>query len=193
MLCSSCKNNLESYMNFCPYCGTKVSSYSDVFIDTRDDNVYKVIKIGKQLWMARNLIYVAEGSKCYERKYGRLYNWEAAKKACPAGWHLPTNEEWLTLVDFAGGIVAAGKKLKTKSGWDDFGNGLDVFGFSALPGGLGDSEGYFDETGYSARWWSASESNSQCAYSWGMDNDFDGAHWSSDNKSSLFSVRCLQD
>ncbi|MDR2583691.1 MAG: zinc-ribbon domain-containing protein [Fibromonadaceae bacterium] len=192
MLCSNCKEKLENYMNFCPYCGTKVSSSSDIFTDPRDRNVYKTVKIGNQIWMARNLTYAAEGSKCYEKKYGRLYNWTTAKNACPAGWHLPTNKEWLELVVFAGGVVVAGKNLKTKHGWDDFGNGLDVFDFAALPAGLGDSEGYFDDTGYSARWWTASEINSQCAYSWGMDYDFDGAHWSSDNKSSLFSIRCLQ-
>jgi hypothetical protein len=50
--------------------------------------------------MAENLSYGAEGSKCYDKKlknckkYGRLYDWETAIKACPAGWHLPSNDEW---------------------------------------------------------------------------------------------------
>ncbi|GBU25461.1 hypothetical protein R83H12_02104 [Fibrobacteria bacterium R8-3-H12] len=132
------------------------------FIDPRDGSMYKTVKIGTQIWMAKNLVYAAEGSKCYEKKYGRLYNWEMAKKFCPIGWH-------------------------------GFGNGLDVFGFAALPSGIGDSDDYFDEAGYSTRWWSASESGSLCAYSWGMDYDFDGVHWSSDKRSSLFSIRCLQD
>jgi len=193
MLCSNCKNKLEDYMNFCPYCGTKISSYNDVFIDPRDNNVYKTVKIGKQIWMARNLNYAAEGSKCYERKYGRIYDWATAKNACPAGWHLPNNDEWLTLVDFAGGIVTAGKNLKTKNGWDDFGNGIDIFGFSALPSGYSDSEGYFDDAGCFARWWSATENGAHYAYSWGMGYDFDGTYWNSDGKSHLFSIRCLQD
>jgi hypothetical protein len=54
-------------------------------------------------------------------------------KAAPQGWHLPSNDEWQTLVDFAGGEDIAGKKLKAKSGWNDdegeSGNGTDEYGF----------------------------------------------------------------
>jgi uncharacterized protein (TIGR02145 family) len=69
------------------------------------------------------------------QKYGRLYGWDAAMKACPAGWRLPTNNDWNALINFAGGEKAAGKKLKSKAGWNNNGNGTDDFGFSALPGG----------------------------------------------------------
>jgi len=192
MLCSNCKEKLEDYMNFCPYCGTKISSSNNIFTDHRDSNVYKTVKIGKQIWMARNLDYAAEGSKCYEKKYGRLYHWGAAKNACPAGWHLPTNNDWLDLIAFAGGVVVAGKNLKTTHGWDDFGNGLDVFGFAALPSGHGDSDGYFDDAGYYARWWSATDSGSHNAYSWGISYDYDGTYWSNDSIENFFSIRCLQ-
>jgi len=79
------------------------------FTDPRDGKVYRTVKIGNQVWMAENLNYDAPGSKCYNNnpanaeKYGRLYDWETAKKVCPAGWHLPSNDEWKVLVDFVGG------------------------------------------------------------------------------------------
>ncbi|MDR0515759.1 MAG: fibrobacter succinogenes major paralogous domain-containing protein, partial [Fibromonadaceae bacterium] len=53
-------------------------------------------------------------------KYGRLYDWSIAIKACPVGWHLPSDAEWQTLVNFAGGDKVAGTKLKAKSGWDSY-------------------------------------------------------------------------
>jgi uncharacterized protein (TIGR02145 family) len=97
--------------------------------------------------MAENLNIKTDGSWCYDNdesncdKYGRLYNWNAAKTACPAGWHLPSREEWGNLAKAAGGTGEygtggkAGKKLKAKSGWDNKGNGTDDYGFSVLLGG----------------------------------------------------------
>ena len=96
-------------------------------------------------------------------KYGRLYMWSAAmdsaalyssdgkncgswfdkcdafyhdnvRGACPEGWHLPTEDEWRTLITVVGGKSTAGKLLKSTSGWDDDGNGDDAYGFAVLPG-----------------------------------------------------------
>jgi len=153
----------------------------NTFTDSRDGKKYKTVKIGEQVWMAENLNYAAKGSKCYGEgdkvnkglddkyntiyatlsnaeiqancaKYGRLYDLETAKTVCPAGYHLPSREEWDKLPQIVGGeqtkecgengceegyIViweGTGKKLKSKSGWNDH-NGTDDFGFSALPGG----------------------------------------------------------
>jgi uncharacterized protein (TIGR02145 family) len=158
---------------------------------------YKSMKIGDQVWMAENLNYEAKGSKCYDNKpancdkYGRLYDWVTAKAVCPSGWHLPSKEEWENL-DF-GDSETAGKKLKAASGWNENGNGLDVFGFTALPGGYGDSNDSFDNVGYYGGWWSSSEYNSEYAYDRGMNYSNEFAYWNDSDKDNLFSVRCVKD
>ena len=172
---------------------------SSVFTDTRDGKKYKTVKIGSQTWMAENLNYAANGSKCYDNnsgncaKYGHLYDWNTARSACPSGWHLPSYDEWDMLSNAVGGEKIAGKKLKAKSGWKDNGNGTDDYGFSALPGGDGDSDGSFSRVGYYGCWWSASKGHSDRASRLNMNWSGDHAYWLNSLKSDLFSVRCVQD
>jgi uncharacterized protein (TIGR02145 family) len=140
------------------------------FDDKRDGTIYKTATIGKQTWMAENLNYQTEsGSWCYEnktdncKKYGRLYYWNTAKTACPAGWKLPDTADWNRLMSTVNG-EAAGKKLKSKSGWNKNGNGTDVFGFSALPGGYRYNYGDFYYAGDDGIWWTATERGDSYAY-----------------------------
>jgi len=206
-------------------CGAVFAQQKDTFTDTRDKKTYKTVKIGTQTWMAENLNYYGEDGYlglCYEdeprkkirkpencRKYGRMYDWDEAMKACPNGWHLPSNEEWQTLVDFAGG-EDAGIKLKAKSGWDrckriETDNrgrvsnkndcGTDDYGFSALPGGVGfDNSFYvnFDGVGNYGGWWSTTESVYDLANLRGMAHRDKLVVRSSYSKSSSLSVRCLK-
>jgi uncharacterized protein (TIGR02145 family) len=178
------------------------------FTDPRDGRTYRTVKIGDQVWMAENLAFDYAGSKIYGNdldnlaKYGRLYDWETAKRACPPGWHLPSNEEWDKLMRYVDGTSGtdspydsktAGKYLKATSGWNDSGNGLDTYGFSALPGGYGSSDGYFYDVGDYGHWWSSSEYSSNNACYRRMRCTNESAGWLMDDKNFLFSVRCVQD
>jgi uncharacterized protein (TIGR02145 family) len=173
------------------------------FTDPRDGKVYKTVEIGGQVWMAENLNFDCPKSKCYAnnpknaKKYGRLYDWETAMKICPPGWHLPSKEEWDKLIEAVGDPKTAGTNLKATSGWDDdegkSGNGTDNYGFSAQPGGYGDSGGSFYFVGDLGYWWNSSEYDSDQAYFRSMFYNNSNASWDFYNKSHLFSVRCIKD
>jgi uncharacterized protein (TIGR02145 family) len=167
-----------------------------------EGQTYKTLVIGTKVWMAKNLNYNATGSKCYDNlesnctKYGRLYNWATAMTACPEGWHLPTHAEWTALANLAGGEETAGKKLKATTGWNSNGNGTDDYGFSALPGGSGNSNGSsFYDVGSTGSWWTATESDASSAYTRDIyyNDDGVGAFWYGYGKSNLYSVRCVKD
>ena len=93
-------------------------SAQNTMTDARDGQTYRTVKIGNQVWMAENLNYETGKSYCYNdsaeycTKYGRLYEWNAAMRACPEGWHLPLLTEFKTLVDAMGDSLMAGDMLK---------------------------------------------------------------------------------
>ncbi|MDR2581154.1 MAG: fibrobacter succinogenes major paralogous domain-containing protein [Fibromonadaceae bacterium] len=179
---------------------------------THGGQTYKTVEIGEQIWLAENLNFAAAGSVCYGNLesncdiYGRLYNWSTAMNGaasssanpsgiqgvCPPGWHLPTDAEWATLTNFVG--TNAGKKLKAVDTW--FYNathvGTDDFGFSALPGGNG-WNGSFSSVGSGGVWWSATEDGASLAWYRVMGSNFSDVGRGNDDKSSLFSVRCVKD
>jgi uncharacterized protein (TIGR02145 family) len=76
--------------------------------DPRDETLYPTMGVSGTLWLANDLYYKTRESWCYKDEdkcgeHGRLYSWEAAKKACLAGWHLPTETEWFNLIEAVGG------------------------------------------------------------------------------------------
>jgi uncharacterized protein (TIGR02145 family) len=96
-------------------------------------------------------------------------------------------------VNYAGGEDKAGKKLKSAAGWNEDGNGTNDFGFSALPGGSGYSDGSFIGAGYGGFWWGATEDDAYDARSRGMGYFGEDVGWLVDDKTDLYSVRCVAD
>jgi len=110
------------------------------FQDSRDGKKYPWIRIGDQIWTGANMDFATPtGSLCLQcSNWGRLYDLEAAKQACPRFFRLPTRVDWEKLLTRAG--VAPAPKLKAAWGWDptgngSYGNGSDELKFGALSGG----------------------------------------------------------
>ena len=113
--------------------------------DPRDGKVYKTVKIDAQVWMAENLAFKTESGcsvyddiKDYVKTHGYLYTWEAATKACPDGWHLPSMQNWWFLSNFLGGDEVSGGKLKQigTTYWESPNTGAtNSSGFTALGSG----------------------------------------------------------
>lgn len=188
------------------------------FCDTRDGKTYRMVRIGTQTWMAENLNYeTSSGSRCYDNDptncsiYGRLYDWgttmagtsgssanpSGVRGICPRGWHLPSNDEWETLVDFVGGWETAGTKLKSSTGWvdryGDSANGTDEYGFSALPGGDFWCVTGFGGIGVAGNWWTSEETFNLPF--WSISSGPGAGHMTTSmyNLCNEFSVRCVRD
>ncbi|MCG6190513.1 FISUMP domain-containing protein [Maribellus maritimus] len=123
---------------------TESKTYEVEFYECKDadGNLYPVVKIGSQWWMAENLKTIRykngdsipnvtdgeawsilkTGAYCsynndedFADTYGRLYNWytvDDSRKVAPEGWHVPSDEEWTILTSSLGGELVAGGKLK---------------------------------------------------------------------------------
>ena len=153
----------------------------------------KEVTIGSQIWMTQNLNVSTfrngdpiteaktdeewriagqkkEPAWCYPTngtKYGKLYNWYAvvdSRGLAPLGWHLPSDSGWAKLIDYLGGELTAGLKMKSRSGWQK--NGTDEVGFSALPGGHRTQNGSFFINNPNTCFWSSTEFNTNQA--WGQ-------------------------
>jgi uncharacterized protein (TIGR02145 family) len=177
----------------------RIEKISRYFTDPRDGQKYRAVKIGGKPWMAQNLNYQTGSSWFYDNQnsnceiYGRLYDWNTAKTACPSGWHLPSREEWNDLVAVAGGKNVAGKALKSTYGWVMNKNGTDDYGFSALPGGARFDEN-FNDGSISGWWWTATEYSAGFAYQMHVLSVSDYLSCEGFNhKSYGFSVRCVKD
>lgn len=196
-------------------------SESSIFKDPRDGSLYHTVKIDGKIWMAENLKYLPRvmphsdasitdpkyyvygtsvtdvnlvKESYYYLRYGVLYNWIAAKDACPKGWHLPTNDEFKQLVYYLGGENVAGGKLKETGTeyWDAPNEGAtNESGFAARGGGRRDPGGFLFDKGI-GHWWSATSSGERGAYSLYLSNRDRKA----ENKTAAthlgFSVRCVK-
>ncbi len=180
------------------------------FIDARDGQQYQTIsyEIKREsetregiTWMAQNLNYEMDGSYCRNdslencEQYGRFYDWPAALKACPSGWHLPNDEDWMMLVNLYGGIEKAGKHLRSKSYlWSDGGKGTNKSKFNAMPYGTGTSHTGYPQFTRNAVFWSADEASDSHARDWILVSGWDKIMHSDGHKLRTGNaVRCIRD
>jgi len=176
------------------------------FTDPRDGQTYNTISIQKPAlgttvtWLADNLNYNMPGSyapnnkeNLGSNKFGLLYTWDAAQKACPSGWHLPQAIEWATLVIDHGGGFKAGNALKSNTGWSENGNGSNSSNFNAQPTGFRNSEGSFFDKGKYGYWWTSSPAGEGRAWSWRLSHA--NAEVNHKDYTVYFghSVRCVKD
>jgi uncharacterized protein (TIGR02145 family) len=189
--------------------------------DEPDDNV----TIGRQVWMKKNLdvdhyrngdpiphvtdptqwVSLTTGAWCYYENntangttYGKLYNWYAVNDArglAPAGYHVPTDDEWTILTTFLGGESVAGNKMKATTGWTAFSGitNTNSSGFTGLPGGYRYANGTFNDFGYDGYWWSSSEYGTTFAWTRVLDYEGSNAYRVGSFKLAGSSVRCLRD
>jgi len=182
------------------------------FMDPRDGHTYKTVTLGTQTWLAENLNYEMRDSWCYADsasyggKYGRLYTWEAAKQACPPGWHLPSDEEWKILERYLGMTEeetntfhlrgeGMGTKLKSESGWETENGrklGYNESGFNALPGGYRLWDGTYHEIGKRGSWWTSTPEK-QYALRRGLFLDDNRIDIDAATVTLGFNVRCVKD
>lgn len=191
-----------------------------------DGNIYHIKTIGTQEWLIENLktTHFCNGDDiplvsdpaqwnnltgpafCYYDNnpsngeiYGNMYNLKTVddtRKICPAGWHVPSDEEWILLSAFLGGEDVAGGKLKETgfNHWKSPNTGAtNESGFTALPGGSRDYLGNFIELTTNGHWWSSTHDNATSAWSRRMGHTYPNIGNSSSYGMNAYSVRCIKD
>lgn len=158
------------------YLNPKVS-YGEL-LDKRNNKVYSTVVISNNVWTAQNIDFKTENdsiaqSWCYNndtlycQKYGRLYNWEAAQKACPEGWRLPTADDWFELIEDHTCEIeinegepeyyhCSGTLLKAIDTWQDGLPNTNEHGFSVIAAGIGVPDGFNGE-GSASKFWTSTD------------------------------------
>lgn len=177
----------------------RVSHYADgsLIVDANDVQVWRNINY--------QALSLTVGSWCYygtnpanDSIFGKLYGWATTidpHGLCPSGWHIPSENEWIQLIDTLGGWGSAGGKMKSDTLWRLPNTGAsNSSGFSALPGGKRTAAGSFFDILEWTIFWSSTPSSTRTAYNHRLyyyDNwiDDDGAT----SKGFGHSCRCIRD
>jgi uncharacterized protein (TIGR02145 family) len=99
-----------------------------------------------------------ENSTANGKIYGKLYNWHAVndiRGLAPVGWRIPRENEWIELINFLGGQINCGEKLRSKSGWGKVVKATNSSGFNAYPSGYRGSVIGFMGGGSHAAYWTS--------------------------------------
>jgi uncharacterized protein (TIGR02145 family) len=202
--------------------GSKTVTFQFAACRDSDNHTYPILQVGAQTWMAANLNAGARiqdttnqnsngvvEKYCYENNeancnvYGGLYQWgemmsydtiPGSRGICPAGWHIPTNAEWTTLMTYLGGDSAAGGKMKETgfAHWASPNTGAtNSSGFTALPGGYRYYSGTLYMTDY-AVFWSSNESGTSNAWYLQLQFNYVYVTRRAYTKANGYSVRCLK-
>lgn len=198
---SSSSNTASSSSTMPSYFNSQIS-YGEL-IDSRDGQVYKTVQIGDQIWMAENNNYIekhyenfcdyseSQADSC--KKYGRLYNSFSAKSSCAEGWHLPSQMEWNTLINYVSKLSndKAGKALKSTTNWDKGGEGTNLVGFNVITDNYNVRHSAI-ETIPNIEFWSSTDIYSSAAILYNISFDSDTiAEIAKDNRLDRF-VRCIK-
>lgn len=188
-----------------------------------DGNKYKTVIIGKKEWMAANLnvtrfnngdsIPVFEQDTLWEALYtaaysdypeqyknktsGKLYNWYVVgdkRNVCPRNWHIPTDAEWTSLINFLGGSSFAGENLKKQR------LNLSFFrdkrfiksNFNAVMNGYLGFDGHFCEISEMAVWWSSTQNVSNTAWNRAILKKNANVYRDDEIKQTGLSLRCVR-
>ena len=205
-----------------PACGSQIT-------DNRDGKIYNILQIGTQCWFKQNLNtgiridglqeqtnngiiekYCYSDAEANCAVYGGLYQWNemmnysttpGVQGICPSGWHIPTVDDWATVITFLGGQYVAGGKMKSTGTigegtglWFDPNTGAtNESGFTALPAGLRYNSGNFNYMGDYSNFWSSSEDNTTLAWYQYLYYNYSSVTKDNYDKDAGHSVRCLRD
>ena len=204
-----------------PSCGTP-------FTDTRDGRAYRTVQVGSHCWMAQNMNLGTRingslgqsNNSIYEKYcyndlesncdiYGGLYQWNemmqysmtpGVQGICPAGWHLPTDEEYTTLSTLLGGPDEAGGAMKEAglAHWFSPNTGAtNSSGFTALPAGIRNYVGAFGaDLGQRGTFWTSTFNEPptfDCSWNYNLYYNSDGLERNGGAMLvNAFSVRCVK-
>lgn len=170
-----------------------------------DGNSYRTVAVGSQVWLGENLratrtpdgtpvtTFSPNSEPRHVALFGRLYGWDAARRACPSGWHLPSDGEWSALETHLG--ADAGKLLRDPEFWprEEASAAAARPGFLARPAGYSNDQGFETYFGTRAIFWTATAQDAHFAWSRVIDGAGTSLRRAPQHPQYGFSVRCLAD